>query len=145
MIITTLDRTKQHFRMKNIEKDLKPALPEECTRMELQDRLLRIEAKLDRLTEQLGELGRIDERTDAAHARLNRHEVRLDWIEKEHREFSRASAEGKRHRADVGAAWVVGICGAGCRRRAVDQINFFGRGKTPINATPSPVQVEGST
>ena len=56
--------------------------------MELQDRLLRIESKLDRLTEQLSELGRIDERTDAAHARLNRHEVRLDWVEQEHRTLS---------------------------------------------------------
>jgi len=55
--------------------------------MELQDRLLRIEAKLDKLTDQLSELGRIDERTDAAHARLNRHETRLDWVEKEHREL----------------------------------------------------------
>ena len=55
--------------------------------MELQDRLLRIEAKLDKLTDQLSELGRIDERTDAAHARLNRHENRLDWIEREHREL----------------------------------------------------------
>jgi predicted nuclease with TOPRIM domain len=55
--------------------------------MELQDRLLRIEAKLDKLTDQLSELGRIDERTDAAHARLNRHEQRLDWVEREHREL----------------------------------------------------------
>ena len=55
--------------------------------MELQDRLLRIEEKLDKLTDQLSELGRIDERTDAAHARLNRHETRIDWIEKEHREL----------------------------------------------------------
>lgn len=55
--------------------------------MELQDRLLRIEEKLDRLTDQLSEMGRIDERTDAAHARLNRHETRIDWIEKEHREL----------------------------------------------------------
>ena len=55
--------------------------------MELQDRLLRIEEKLDRLTDQLSEMGRIDERTDAAHARLNRHETRIDWIEREHREL----------------------------------------------------------
>ena len=55
--------------------------------MELQDRLLRIEEKLDKLTDQLSEMGRIDERTDAAHARLNRHEHRLDWIEREHREL----------------------------------------------------------
>jgi len=59
----------------------------ESEQMELQDRLLRIEAKLDKLTEQLSEMGRIDERTDAAHARLNRHETRLDWIEREHREL----------------------------------------------------------
>lgn len=55
--------------------------------MELQDRLHRIEEKLDRLTDQLSEMGRIDERTDAAHARLNRHETRIDWIEKEHRDL----------------------------------------------------------
>lgn len=55
--------------------------------MELQDRLLRIEGKLDKLTEQLSEMGRIDERTDAAHARLNRHETRIDWVEREHREL----------------------------------------------------------
>ena len=55
--------------------------------MELQDRLLRIEVKLDKLTEQLSEMGRIDERTDAAHARLDRHEQRLDWKEREHREL----------------------------------------------------------
>jgi hypothetical protein len=56
--------------------------------MEMHDRLLRIEATLDKLTDQLGELGRIDERTDAAHARISRHEVRIDWIEKEHRELA---------------------------------------------------------
>ena len=64
-----------------------PMFMRESEQMELQDRLLRIEAKLDKLTEQLSEMGRIDERTDAAHARLNRHENRLDWIEREHREL----------------------------------------------------------
>ncbi len=55
--------------------------------MELQDRLLRIEVKLDKLTDQLSELGRIDERTDAAHARVTRLEKRIDWVEREHREL----------------------------------------------------------
>lgn len=58
--------------------------------MELQDRLLRIESKLDKLTDQLSELGRIDERTDAAHARVTRLEKRIDWIEREHRELVEA-------------------------------------------------------
>jgi uncharacterized protein Yka (UPF0111/DUF47 family) len=55
--------------------------------MEIENRLLRIEAKLDKLTDQLSELGRIDERTDAAHARVTRLEKRIDWVEREHREL----------------------------------------------------------
>lgn len=75
---------------------------------ELANRLLRIEEKLDRLTDQLSEIGRIDERTDAAHARLNRHELRIDWIEKEHRElvenFNQASGSIKVWER---AGWVI--------------------------------------
>ena len=76
--------------------------------IDLQDRLLRIENKLDSLTEKLSELGRIDERTDAAHARLTRHETRLDWIEKEHREL--AEQVQKQAGSSQGwerAAWII--------------------------------------
>jgi predicted nuclease with TOPRIM domain len=76
--------------------------------MELQDRLHRIEEKLDRLTDQLSEMGRIDERTDAAHARLNRHETRIDWIEKEHRDLVE---QFQKHQGSTAlyerAGWVV--------------------------------------
>ena len=76
--------------------------------MELQDRLHRIEEKLDRLTDQLSEIGRIDERTDAAHARLNRHETRIDWIEKEHRDLVE---QFQKHQGSTAlyerAGWVV--------------------------------------
>ena len=76
--------------------------------IDLQDRLLRIETKLDSLTEKLSELGRIDERTDAAHARLTRHETRLDWIEKEHREFAeQVQKQAGSSQVWERAAWVI--------------------------------------
>ena len=76
--------------------------------IDLQDRLLRIESKLDSLTEKLSELGRIDERTDAAHARLTRHETRLDWIEKEHRELAeQVQKQAGSSQVWERAAWVI--------------------------------------
>jgi len=76
--------------------------------IDLQDRLLRIETKLDSLTEKLSELGRIDERTDAAHARLTRHETRLDWIEKEHRELAeQVQKQAGSSQVWERAAWVI--------------------------------------
>lgn len=76
--------------------------------IDLQDRLLRIENKLDSLTEKLSELGRIDERTDAAHARLTRHETRLDWIEKEHRELAeQVQKQAGSSQVWERAAWVI--------------------------------------
>tara|TARA_B100000927_G_scaffold276967_1_gene258203 strand:- start:648 stop:938 length:291 start_codon:yes stop_codon:yes gene_type:complete len=76
--------------------------------IDLQDRLLRIENKLDSLTEKLSELGRIDERTDAAHARLTRHETRLDWIEKEHRELAeQVQKQAGSSQVWERAAWII--------------------------------------
>lgn len=76
--------------------------------IDLQDRLLRIENKLDGLTEKLSELGRIDERTDAAHARLTRHETRLDWIEKEHRELAeQVQKQAGSSQVWERAAWII--------------------------------------
>ena len=44
-------------------------------------RLTRIEEKLDKVSETLFELARIDERQEGFEVRINRHELRLDMIE----------------------------------------------------------------
>ena len=46
-----------------------------------EQRLTRIEQKLDKVSETLSQLARIDERQSGFEARLNRHEKRLDLIE----------------------------------------------------------------
>lgn len=46
-----------------------------------EDRLTRIEEKLDRLAEMMSDLARLDERADAIDQKLSRHELRLDLIE----------------------------------------------------------------
>ena len=46
-----------------------------------EDRLTRIEEKLDRFAEMMSDLARLDERADAIDQKLSRHELRLDLIE----------------------------------------------------------------
>ena len=61
-------------------------------------RLDRIEKKLDRLSQMLETLARLDERSDAIEQKLQRHELRLDLIEKDTNEnsiqLSRMSGRG---------------------------------------------------
>ena len=71
-------------------------------------RLTRIEEKLDRVSETLQTLARIDERQSGFEARLNRHEHRLDQLEDEQRDTDNALAKmaGKGILVER-AAWIV--------------------------------------
>lgn len=71
-------------------------------------RLDRIEEKLDRVVETLQMLARIDERQDGFEQRLNRHELRLDLIEKATGENTEAlaAASGKGLVIER-AAWII--------------------------------------
>ena len=71
-------------------------------------RLTRIEEKLDRVSETLQQLARIDERQSGFEARLNRHEYRLDQIEDGQRDNENALAKlsGKGILVERGA-WII--------------------------------------
>ena len=49
--------------------------------MDIDQRLNRIEEKLDSVSEMLGTLGRIEERAAGLETRVNRHEFRIDLVE----------------------------------------------------------------
>ena len=72
------------------------------------DRLDRIEQKLDRITDALADLARMDERQDALAQRIDRHEFRLDLIEDQTNATSEtlAKSEGQ-SRFIERAAWIV--------------------------------------
>lgn len=76
--------------------------------MELDQRLTRIEEKLDSVSEMLGQMGRIEERASGLETRVNRHEYRLDVIEGLQRDQSKELSEhvGKGHVWER-AAWIV--------------------------------------
>ena len=67
-----------------------------------------IETKIDKLTDTVAILGRIDERLVSSHKRLDRHEVRLDLLEGNIRdtETTVARAAGKGMVAER-AAWIL--------------------------------------
>ena len=67
-----------------------------------------IETKIDKLSETVAILGRIDERLVSSHKRLDRHEVRLDLLEGNIRdtETTVARAAGKGMVAER-AAWIL--------------------------------------
>ena len=71
-------------------------------------RLTRIEEKLDKVSETLTQLARIDERQSGFETRLNRHEKRLDLIEDDVRVTDTALAKmaGKGLLFERGA-WIV--------------------------------------
>lgn len=76
--------------------------------MELDQRLTRIEKKLDSVSEMLTQLGRIEERASGIDTRVQRHEYRLDVIEGIQRDQSKELSEhvGKGHVWER-AAWIV--------------------------------------
>ena len=76
--------------------------------MELDQRLTRIEEKLDSVSEMLAQMGRIEERASGLETRVNRHEYRLDVIEGLQRDHSKELSQhvGKGHVWER-AAWIV--------------------------------------
>ena len=76
--------------------------------MELDQRLTRIEKKLDSVSEMLGQLGRIEERATGIDTRVQRHEYRLDVIEGIQRDqASKLSGHLGRGHIWERAAWIV--------------------------------------
>jgi len=67
-----------------------------------------IETKIDKLTDTVAILGRIDERLVSSHKRLDRHEVRLDLLESDIRatETAMARVSGKSMIAER-AGWIM--------------------------------------
>ena len=76
--------------------------------MDVNQRLERIETKLDSVSEMLGQLARIEERASGLDTRVSRHEYRLDIIEGIQRDQSKELSEhvGKGHIWER-AAWIV--------------------------------------
>lgn len=76
--------------------------------MDIDQRLNRIEEKLDSVSEMLGQLGRIEERASGIDTRVQRHEYRLDVIEGIQRDQSEklSSNIGRGHVWER-AAWIV--------------------------------------
>ena len=76
--------------------------------MDIDQRLIRIEEKLDSVSEMLGQLGRIEERASGIDTRVQRHEYRLDVIEGIQRDQSEklSSHIGRGHVWER-AAWIV--------------------------------------
>ena len=76
--------------------------------MDIDQRLNRIEEKLDSVSEMLGQLGRIEERASGIDTRVQRHEYRLDVIEGIQRDQSEklSSPIGRGHVWER-AAWIV--------------------------------------
>lgn len=76
--------------------------------MDIDQRLNRIEEKLDSVSEMLGTLARIEERASGIDTRVQRHEYRLDVIEGIQRDQSKELSEhvGKGHVWER-AAWIV--------------------------------------
>ena len=72
------------------------------------DRLDRIEQKLDRITDALADLARMDERQDALAQRIDRHEFRLDLIEDQTNATSETLAKSAGQSQLIErAAWIV--------------------------------------
>ena len=76
--------------------------------MDIDQRLNRIEEKLDSVSEMLGQLGRIEERASGIDTRVQRHEYRLAVIEGIQRDQSEklSSHIGRGHVWER-AAWIV--------------------------------------
>ena len=81
-------------------------------------RLDRIEEKLDRVVETLQMLARIDERQDAFEQRLNRHELRIDLIEKDVNDHGEALAASTGKGSGDRTCSVDSVRGGGQQRSA---------------------------
>ena len=68
----------------------------------------RIEAKLDQVVDTLAELARIDEKVNSSHKRLDRHQVRLDYLEDAQRTVTeKLTTYASRGMLIERAAWIV--------------------------------------
>lgn len=73
-----------------------------------EERLQRIEVKLDRLSELVGDLARVDEKASSIGRRVDRHEYRLDMLEENQREVAEAVTKNSGTAAMLErAAWVI--------------------------------------
>ena len=78
------------------------------------ERLSRIETKVDQLAVMMSDLARLDERADGIEVRLNRHELRLDVIESQtNRQGETLAAMSGKDRMIERAAWILFAAGVG--------------------------------
>lgn len=76
--------------------------------MDIDQRLNRIEEKLDSVTDMLTQLGRIEERASGLETRVNRHEFRIDLIEGMQRDHSeKLTGHISKGHVWERAAWIV--------------------------------------
>jgi uncharacterized coiled-coil protein SlyX len=77
----------------------------------VESRLQRIETKLDKVSDTITQLARIDERLVSAHKRVDRHEHRLDSLEDRIMEAEHYQAQGSGKGIFVErAAWIIFAC-----------------------------------
>ena len=78
------------------------------------ERLSRIETKVDQLAVMMSDLARLDERADGIEVRINRHELRLDVIESQtNRQAETLAAMSGKGLMIERAAWVLFAAGVG--------------------------------
>jgi len=78
------------------------------------ERLSRIEKKVDQLAVMMSDLARLDERADGIEVRINRHELRIDVIESQtNRQAETLAAMSGKGLMIERAAWVLFAAGVG--------------------------------
>jgi len=78
------------------------------------ERLSRIETKVDQLAVMMSDLARLDERADGIEVRINRHELRLDVIESQtNRQAETLAAMSGKGLMIERAAWILFAAGVG--------------------------------
>jgi len=78
------------------------------------ERLSRIETKVDQLAVMMSDLARLDERADGIEVRINRHELRIDVIESQtNRQAETLAAMSGKGLMIERAAWVLFAAGVG--------------------------------
>jgi len=78
------------------------------------ERLSRIETKVDQLAVMMSDLARLDERADGIEVRINRHELRIDVIESQtNRQAETLAAMSGKGLMIERAAWILFAAGVG--------------------------------
>jgi len=78
------------------------------------ERLSRIEKKVDQLAVMMSDLARLDERADGIEVRINRHELRIDVIESQtNRQAETLAAMSGKGLMIERAAWILFAAGVG--------------------------------